>query len=133
MADNDVYSAAVRDVFAGFACGFIGSTAIDEVTGLTFQSEASSNWFYTAQTQAFSDVQTVFPYYNGYGEAFWRYSDVYGFPFADRLRNAVQANLDPSKIDTLEVIVSPDVIPEPGIIFTVVMCVGLATGRRNYG
>jgi hypothetical protein len=133
MADNDVYSAAVRDVFAGFACGFIGSTAIDQVTGLAFQSEASSNWFYTAQTQAFSDVQTVLPYYNGYGEAFWRYSDVYGFPFADRLYSAVQANLDPGKIDTLEVIVSPDVIPEPEIIFTVVICVGLAVGRRNYG
>jgi len=132
MADNDVYSAVVRDVFAGFACGYIGSTAIDQVTGLAFQNEASSNWFYTAQTQAFSDVQTTLPNYNGYGEAFWRYSDVYGFPFSDRLFSAVQANLDPSKMDTLEVIVSPDVIPEPSSLW-LLAAMSAWIGRRKKG
>ena len=131
MADNDVYSAAVRDVFAGFACGFIGSTAIDQVTGLAFQNEASSNWFFTSQTQAFSDVQTTLPYYNGYGEAYWRYSDVYGFPFADRLYSAVQANLDPARVDTLEITVRPDVVPEPLGVFTVIICAGFAAVRRR--
>ncbi|GEM_PF-3234111 len=133
MADNDVYSAAVRDVFAGFACGFIGCTATDQVTGLTFQSEASSNWFATVQTQAFSDVQTIMPYYNGYGEAYWRYSDVYGFPFADRLCSAVQANLDPAQVDTLEITVLPDVIvPEPtGVLAALLGAVGLCAARRR--
>jgi hypothetical protein len=132
MADNDVYAAAVRDVFAGFACGFIGCAATDQVTGLAFQSEASSNWFATVQTQAFSDVQTVLPYYNGYGEAFWRYSDVYGFPFADRLSSAVQANLNPAVVDTLEITALPDVIvPEPAGVLAVFIGAGLSAARRR--
>lgn len=130
MADNDVYAAAVRDVFAGFAAGFIGSTATNQVTGMPFLAEASSNWFGAGQTQAFSDVQTELPYYIAYGEVFWRCSDVYGFPFADRLRGQVLANLDPATVDTLEIIVLPDAIPEPGAALVLVFLMLVHTRCR---
>lgn len=131
MADNDVYAAAVRDVFAGFAAGFIGSPATNQVTGLPFLAEASSNWFGPGQTQAFSDVQTTLPYYNAYGEVFWRCSDVYGFPFADRLRGQVLANLNPATVDTLEIIVLPDFIPEPGVALALALLMLVRT-RCHY-
>ena len=108
FASNDVYAAAVRDVLAGYAAGFFGSTITDAVTGVRFKDESTDHWFATNQTRAFSDVQPEHPYYNKYGETFWRHSDSYGFPFADRLRKKVQINLNPTAVDRLEIVILPD-------------------------
>lgn len=121
FADNDVYSALVRDVLAGFAIGYIGSSVPDPVTGVAFKDEASSNWFSELQPLAFSGVQTNMPYYNQYAEVFWKYSDTYGFPFSDRLHKPVQAALNPARVDTLEIVILPDVIPEPSMCMPVIL------------
>jgi len=115
IADNDVYSAAVRDTLAGFAIGFVGSTVIDPVTGVAFKDEFCKHWYTTNQHLAFYDVQTNGLYFNKYAEVFWKYSDSYGFPFSDKLHKSVQVSLNPANVDMVEIIVLPD-IPEPGIM-----------------
>ena len=85
FADNDIYSAVVRDTLAGFAIGYVGSTVTDPVTGQPFKDEYSKFWYATNQPLAFSGVQTNGHYFNKYAEVFWKYSDSYGFPFSDRL------------------------------------------------
>ncbi len=112
FAANNVYSAAVRDVLAGFAIGFVGSEVIDPATGTAFKDEFSKYWYATNQPLAFSDVQPSNEFYNGYAEVFWKYSDSYGFPFSDKLHKPVQASLNPANVDTVEIVISPDV-PEP--------------------
>jgi hypothetical protein len=112
FADNDVYSAAVRDLLAGFAIGYVGSTVLDPVTGVAFKDEFSKHWFDDNQPLAFSDVQTNGNYFNKYAEIFWENSDSYGFPFADKLHKSVQSSLDPATGDMVEIVVLPD-IPEP--------------------
>ncbi len=112
FADNDVYSASVRDVLAGFAIGYVGSTVLDPVTGVAFKDEFSKHWYATNQPLAFSDVQPGNEFFNGYAEVFWKHSDSYGFPFSDKLHKSVQASLNPANVDTVEIVILPDV-PEP--------------------
>ena len=109
---NDVYSAPVRDMLAGFAIGYVGSSVIDPVTGVAFKDEFCKHWFDSSQPLAFSDVQPNNKFFNGYAEVFWKYSDSYGFPFSDRLHKSVQASLDPATVDTVEIVILPD-LPEP--------------------
>jgi Beta-1,3-glucanase len=45
IGDNDVYSAAVRDVLAGFNYGFIGSAETNPNTGRPFGAGPSENWY----------------------------------------------------------------------------------------
>jgi len=115
---NDVYAAAVRDTLAGFAIGYVGSSVLDPVTGVAFKDEFCNYWYATNQPLAFSDVQSGNEYYNGYAEIFWNHSDSYGFPFSDRLHKSVQASLKPAVVDTVEIVVLPDV-PEPCIFMIV--------------
>ena len=112
FADNNIYSAPVRDALAGFAIGYVGSSVLDPVTGVAFKDEFSKHWYATNQPLAFSDVQPGNEYFNGYAEVFWKYSDSYGFPFSDRLHKSVQASLNPANVDTVEIVILPDV-PEP--------------------
>jgi len=114
FADNDVYSAAVRDTLAGFAIGYVGSTVLDPVTGVAFKDEFCKHWYDASQPLAFSEVQTNGLYFNRYAEIFWKHSDSYGFPFSDRLHKSVQASLNPANVDKVEIVVLAD-IPEPFI------------------
>ena len=129
FADNDVYSAAVRDLLAGFAIGYVGSTVLDPVTGVAFKDEFSKHWFDDNQPLAFSDVQTNGNYFNKYAEVFWRNSDSYGFPFSDKLHKSVQAGLDPATVDTIEIVVLPD-IPEPFLF--VISCLSFIIYYLNF-
>ena len=153
--DNDVYSAAVRDVLAGFAIGYVGSDVIDPKTGLKFKEETSRKWFsQDADSQlAFSDVQpgkgtSADAYFNAYGEVFWRDTDSYGFPFSDRLQKRVQVNIVKNNgvsIDALEVTILADggagsgtAAPEPATLcYAAVGLLGYgalgATRRRRAG
>lgn len=111
FAANDVYAAAVRDVLAGFAIGYVGSDVIDPETGVAYKNEESNKWFDPVQQLAFSELQPSNPYYNAYAEVFFRYSDSYGFPFSDRLHKNVQVGLTLNgniPIDTLEVTILAD-------------------------
>ena len=45
MGDNDVYSAAVRDVLSGFNYGFIASPETNPNTGKPFGEGPSENWY----------------------------------------------------------------------------------------
>ncbi len=128
FADNDVYSAAVRDTLAGLAIGYVGSTVIDPVTGVAFKDEYCKHWFATNQPLAFSDVQTNDQFYNKYAEIFWKYSGSYGFPFSDKLHKPVQVSLDPANVDTVEIIVLPD-IPEPGFLWIIGLILFLSLKR----
>ena len=130
FADNNIYSAPVRDALAGFAIGYVGSSVIDPVTGVAFKDEYSKHWYSTNQPLAFSGVQPSNEYFNGYAEVFWKYSDSYGFPFSDRLHKSVQASLDPAKVDTVEIVVLPDV-PEPCIFMIVYFGFALFLYRKN--
>jgi len=121
FADNNVYSAPVRDILAGFAIGYVNSSIIDPVTGVAFKDEFSKYWYADDQPLAFSDVQPSNEFFNGYAEIFWKYSDSYGFPFSDRLHKSVQASLNPAEVDTVEIRVLPDV-PEPFSIILYLLC-----------
>ena len=60
MGDNDVYSAAVRDVLAGFNYGFIASPEINPNTGKAFGAGPSENWYRSTappQSLAFEAAQ----------------------------------------------------------------------------
>ncbi|MFC2149593.1 PEP-CTERM sorting domain-containing protein [Candidatus Auribacterota bacterium] len=114
MADNDVYAAAIRDILAGFATGFVGSTVTDPETGEVIKDEESNKWWVCGLT--FDEVQTANVYYNAYGGVFYQNSNNYGFPFSDRLNATVQASLDPANVDTLVLTVAADAIPEPSSV-----------------
>ena len=130
MGSNDVYCAALRDVLAGFAIGFVDSPVTNPVTSVPFKDEYSKFWYATNQPLAFGGLQTVHPYYNTYAEVFWQYSDSYGFPFSDRLHKSVQANLDPAHVDTVEIVVLQD-IPEPSALLALGLLPLLGAVRRR--
>lgn len=114
MSDNDVYAAAVRDILAGFAIGYVGSTVEDpNHPGVMLKDEESKQWWESGL--AFSEVQPTNKYFNEYGEAFYLYSDSYGFSFSDRLpHKPVQVSLNPANVDTLTFTVAADsAVPEP--------------------
>jgi len=117
MNDNDVYAAAVRDILAGFAIGYVGSTVEVTIGGITYQIKnlESNQWWDCGL--AFSEVQTAEKNFNQYGEAFYLYSQTYGFPFSDRLPSQpVQVSLDPNNVDTLTFTVAADnAVPEPSM------------------
>ena len=131
FANNDVYSAGVRDILSGFAIGYVGSTVTDPVTHVAFKNEASSNWYAATQPLAFSDVQSNKSNYNQYAEVFWRHSDSYGFPFSDRLHKSVQIGLAPAMADTLEVVILPDVVPEPSMLVSALLAAMLLRRMRR--
>jgi hypothetical protein len=76
VGDNDVFSAAVRDILAGFAMGGVGSTVTDTLTGQQFEEEESNKWWAGGQNRAFEQVQPDNPYYNKYAQVFWQYTEM---------------------------------------------------------
>ncbi|MEI7751166.1 MAG: autotransporter-associated beta strand repeat-containing protein, partial [Candidatus Omnitrophota bacterium] len=116
FADNDVYSATVRDILAGYAIGYVGSTVIDTATGVAFGAESSDKWW-TQTAKTFNGVQPLNDYYNQYAAIFFQNSNVYGFPFSDRLDNQdVQVAIGPSYADKLTITILADggAPPPPG-------------------
>jgi hypothetical protein len=142
FAANDVYAAAVRDILAGFAIGYVGSDVIDPETGVAYKNLESKKWFDPVQQLAFSELQPNNPYYNAYAEVFFRHSDSYGFPFSDRLHKNVQVGLTLNgnvPVDTLEVTILADHIrvgssaaPEPSAAALLLLGIpALACVRRR--
>lgn len=80
--DNNVFSAVSRDLMAGFAYGFVGSTK--------YGAQPSSAWMAAPTTDVFSAIQASNAYYNPWANAIAAaFSDVYTFPFNDFLSNSV--------------------------------------------
>ncbi|HRZ87581.1 MAG TPA: PEP-CTERM sorting domain-containing protein, partial [bacterium] len=130
FADNDVYGAAVRDILAGFAIGYVNSPVINPATGQPFKDSDSNTWWGSAEN--FDTLQTdpLKPYFNQYAMEFYRYSNSYGFPYSDRLESKpVQIGLNPATVDTLEITIMTDgaAVPEPSTMaFFGVGLIGLA-------
>lgn len=99
--DNNVFSAISRDLMAGFAYGFIGSTQ--------YGAQPSSAWEAAPANALFSSLQPVKPYYNPWANAIYRcFSDVYSFPFNDFLTGSAP-ELAVNNGDTLTVtLLNPD-------------------------
>lgn len=93
--DNNVFSAVSRDLLAGFAFGFAGSTQ--------YGSQNSSAWMQAPATGVFSSIQPSHPYYNPWANAIAaNFADVYTFPFNDFLDSyAPEVNVNSG--DTLTV------------------------------
>lgn len=104
IAQNDVYSAVVRDTVAGFNLGFIGSTTINPATGRAFNVSPSSEWW--CSPKAFEFAQPIKPFYNQWGRYVSENSNSYSFPFSDLWRQRVQISL--ADVDTLEITIKPD-------------------------
>jgi hypothetical protein len=106
FADNDVYSAVVRDVLAGFNLGFVGSQVINTATkpAMPFGKCPSNQWW--SSHKAFDFLQPKQAYYNVYSKYLSQNSDSYSFPFSDRWQS-VQVPLAGN--DVLEITVQPDV------------------------
>ncbi|MBN1345641.1 MAG: hypothetical protein JXQ73_23315 [Phycisphaerae bacterium] len=95
---NDLFNAAVRDLMAGFAFGFVGSTQ--------YGSLVSNQWW--SATQVFSDIQPVTNgnyFYNAYAEIIYNNSNAYGQPYSDRWQ-PVQAHIKGG--DTVQIVFEPD-------------------------
>jgi len=111
MGDNDVYSAAVRDVLSGFNYGFIASPETNPNTGKPFGAGPSENWYRPKappQSLAFEAAQPGHDgFYNKYAAYLAKASDAYSFPFTD-LCQAPQASLDPSNIASMTITVQAD-------------------------
>jgi hypothetical protein len=105
IGNNDVYAAVVRDILTGFALGFVGSPTIDPNTGIAFEDEPSSAWWLSSQ--AFDFLQSDPAFYDQYAAYLAQVSTAYGYPFSDRWQ-AVQASLDTTQIDTMEIDVMSD-------------------------
>jgi len=76
--DNNVFSAISRDLLAGFAFGFIGSSA--------YGNQPSSDWQMATTSKIFSGIQPKEPYYNQWANVInGCFDDVYTFPFNDYL------------------------------------------------
>ena len=111
MGDNDVYSAAVRDVLAGFNYGFIASPETNPNTGKPFGAGPSENWYRPTappQNLAFEAAQPGHDgFYNRYASYLAKVSDAYSFPFTD-VCQAPQASLDPANIASMTITVQAD-------------------------
>jgi glycosyl hydrolase family 64 (putative beta-1,3-glucanase) len=111
MGDNDVYSAAVRDVLAGFNYGFIGSPETNPNTAKPFGAGPSENWYRPKappQSLAFEAAQPGHDgFYNRYASYLAKVSDAYSFPFTD-VCQAPQASLDPASIASMTITVQAD-------------------------
>lgn len=101
---NDVYSAAYRDLVAGFAYGFWGSPAYGNDSA-RFDVAAAPGPFAAAQPQA--------PNYNVWAAALWSLTDAYGFPYGDTFNDEPDRNpIVPLPRDgTLRITVQPDTSP----------------------
>lgn len=89
VGDNDVFSAIVRDLLAGFAFGFAGSKVPGDY-GLNYGQYPSGYWQNVDGSTLFNDLQSatiVNPppyYYNSWANVFYQYlSRVYSFTFSD--------------------------------------------------
>lgn len=142
---NDVYSATVRDILAGFNFGFIGSSAINPNTGNAYKDDTSDKWYFppVAPSDAFGFAQpdhSAGYFYNNYAAIIAGESDSYGFPFSDLLGRTF-ADLNPANTGRLVVTLLPDnftgvsspaPIPAPGgLILLGTGLFGLIGARRR--
>jgi len=111
IGDNDVYSAAVRDVLAGFNYGFIASPETNPNTGKPFGAGPSENWYRPTappQSLAFEATQPGHEgFYNKYASYLAKVSDAYSFPFTDMCQ-APLATLDAANIASMTLTVQAD-------------------------
>jgi hypothetical protein len=111
MGDNDVYSAAVRDVLAGFNYGFIASPEKNPNTGKTFGAGPSESWYRPTAPPLSLAFEAAQPghdgFYNKYASYLAKVSDAYSFPFTD-VCQAPQASLDPANIASRTITVQAD-------------------------
>jgi hypothetical protein len=95
---NDLFKAAVRDLMAGFAFGFVGSSQYGNLP--------SNQWW--SATQAFANIHPVANgnyFFNAYAEIIYNNSNAYGQPYSDRWQ-PVLAHIEGG--ETLQVIFDTD-------------------------
>lgn len=110
IGNNDVFATAIRDALSGFDFGFVGSTAIDPLTGVALGSEASDKWYLPSPTRfqnAFGYAQSNPQFYNQYAAVIASNSGSYGFPFTDLIGHPL-VNIGPDQADTLSIFIGPD-------------------------
>ena len=101
--DNNVFSAISRDLLAGFAFGFIGSSA--------YGTKPSSEWQSATTSNVYSGIQPNEPYYNQWANIInGCFNDVYTFPFNDYL-SGYAPELPVSSGDTVTVTILGTGVP----------------------
>lgn len=106
---NNVYSWITGDLLAGMNIGAVGSQVEDKKTGKKIGAMSSSEWFFGNMNSAymFSGAQPDHSEnYNQYAEVIHKYSDAYGFAYAERFAH-VTASLDPAVVDELTICFKP--------------------------
>ncbi|MFZ4774682.1 MAG: beta-1,3-glucanase family protein [Terrimicrobiaceae bacterium] len=136
---NDVFGRVVGDLMAGLSFGFIGSTV--DFNGTPIGDLPSTAWWGgtmpdgsiyvladtpAGQNDTFGVAQPGNPLnYHTYAASLSGLTSGYGFALQDRLNNnliAFNTATDPNSY--LELIINPDVIPEPGTIGLLLLGVG---------
>lgn len=104
VGENDIYSAAYRDLVAGFAYGFWGSPAY---------GNDSENFEVRSVPGPFEKAQPIEPNYNIWAAALFPYTQAYGFPFGDTFNDSPVGNplVGLPTNGTLQITVDPDVSP----------------------
>ncbi len=102
---NDVYGWVVGDLLSGINIGAVGSqTKVGG--GAAFGSLPSSQWFGYGTDQFFNKLQPGTSNFNQWAATLTPLSEAYNFAYSDRF-SAVQVTLDPSRVDTLEIVLEP--------------------------
>lgn len=101
---NDIYSAAYRDLVAGFAYGFWGSPDYGNDTA-QFDVATPPGPFAGAQPNARN--------YNVWAAALWPLTDAYGFPYGDTFNHTPERNpiVELPTDGTLRITIQPDTSP----------------------
>jgi len=108
---NDVYGWIIGDLLAGLNIGAVGSTV--SIGGQEVGTMDSQDWF--KLDSLFSTLQPLHRFYNQWAAELSTISDAYNFAYTDRFAHVV-APLNPSVVDTLEIVILGDTtvaVPEP--------------------
>lgn len=107
---NDVYGWIGGDLFSGLNIGAVGSET--KHGGHVVGALPSQAWFKLPPDLFFAKLQPHRPYYNQWAATLAKLSQAYNFAYSDRFAH-VLASLDPSKVDTLEIVLEDSKVALP--------------------
>lgn len=105
---------AVGEITSGLLMGFVNSPVVPAGHTTPLKDMDSDQWWSLSPVQAFSQIQTLNPYYNTYANLLYLDSnnEVYSIPYSDRLGSGPLVNsvqYDGQSVDTWMVTLAPPV------------------------
>lgn len=122
---NSVYDTALRQVWAGFNLGVIGTSATDPRTGEMFTNETTEFWYnennvatnFLSATNFFGALWgTGTNFYNVYAAFLATNTDAYGFPYTDAYGKPLMWLGGTNNTLTLTILPDFEPVPEPSTI-----------------